>query len=543
MKSGTAILTKFLKLISKSQLNGKPGFGTPVVYWVGVVIYRLWFHPLKTFPGPKLYAAWGMPFLYQNLVKGTFGPSVAELHRKYGPIVRIAPNRLAVDASVAWPDVFTVKSGKGHQEFGKLSGFFGPDGDKSLVGSPTREAHRRQRRQLSHGFSETAVYEQEPIITFYIDPFIRRLSENAGGGNKSIDILRWLNYLTFDIIGDLALGESFGSLESSKYHPWVHNIFHSIRGLSLARFFGQSGPLLAPLALLDSGGALKAFSDNRKYAFEKAIARMDLGVEPVTRNKVAGADGQFKVQVRRDFITYMMRKTRDGEDGLTTTEICKNAESIILAGSETTGTNLSTLFFQLARPCNRHYRDAVYAEVRSQFKREADVTLRTVQSNHLPLLHACIEESLRIHPPAGEMPWRVSPGGLVGGNYVPPGTYLIVYPYAATNNPDNFLEATSWKLERFLAEDHLMYSLRFKAYDNMAVFKPFSAGPRDCIGKNLAYFEMRLVAARVLLRFDIELGESQSERWLDEQRVFTVWEKAPLMLRLKERTDLELKGK
>ncbi|KAL8343545.1 hypothetical protein RB598_004749 [Gaeumannomyces tritici] len=469
-----------------------------------------------------------MPFLYQNLVKGTFGPSVAELHRKYGPIVRIAPNRLAVDASVAWPDVFTVKSGKGHQEFGKLSGFFGPDGDKSLVGSPTREAHRRQRRQLSHGFSETAVYEQEPIITFYIDLFIRRLSENAGGGNKSIDILRWLNYLTFDIIGDLALGESFGSLESSKYHPWVHNIFHSIRGLSLARFFGQSGPLLAPLALLDSGGALKAFSDNRKYAFEKAIARMDLGVEPVTRNKVAGADGQFKVQVRRDFITYMMRKTRDGEDGLTTTEICKNAESIILAGSETTGTNLSTLFFSSPGP-------VIVTTAMPYTPRCA--------SNHLPLLHACIEESLRIHPPAGEMPWRVSPGGLVGGNYVPPGTHLIVYPYAATNNPDNFLEATSWKPERFLAEDHPMYSPRFKAYDNMAVFKPFSAGPRDCIGKNLAYFEMRLVAARVLLRFDIELGESQSERWLDEQRVFTVWEKAPLMLRLKERTDLELKGK
>lgn len=86
-----------------------------------------------------------------------------------------------------------------------------------------------------------------------------------------------------------------------------------------------------------------------------------------------------------------------------------------------------------------------------------------------------------------------------------------------------------------------MYDPRFKAHDNLAVFKPFSAGPRDCVGKNLAYAEMRLVAARVLLRFDIELHESTSDSWLDDQHIFIVWDKAPLMLKLKERTDLEVK--
>lgn len=87
-----------------------------------------------------------------------------------------------------------------------------------------------------------------------------------------------------------------------------------------------------------------------------------------------------------------------------------------------------------------------------------------------------------------------------------------------------------------------MYDPRVKAHDNLAVFKPFSAGPRDCIGKNLAYAEMRLVAARVLLRFDLELDLSTKETWLEDQRIQNVWIKDPLFIHLKERTDLELKG-
>lgn len=109
-------------------------------------------------------------------------------------------------------------------------------------------------------------------------------------------------------------------------------------------------------------------------------------------------------------------------------------------------------------------------------------------------------------------------------------------------NPDHFLEPEDFRPERFLPANHPLYDGRFKAYDSMAVFKPFSAGPRDCIGKNLAYSEMRLVAARVLLRFDIELAEGTSDSWLDDQRVFVIWEKTPLMIKLTERTDLELKS-
>jgi cytochrome P450 len=62
--------------------------------------------------------------------------------------------------------------------------------------------------------------------------------------------------------------------------------------------------------------------------------------------------------------------------------------------------------------------------------------------------------------------------------------------------------------------------------DSRAVLQPFSVGPRNCIGRNLAYNEMRLILARVLWNFDLELCD-ESRDW-NEQKSFLLWEKPAL---------------
>jgi cytochrome P450 len=69
------------------------------------------------------------------------------------------------------------------------------------------------------------------------------------------------------------------------------------------------------------------------------------------------------------------------------------------------------------------------------------------------------------------------------------------------------------------------------ADDNRAVFQPFSVGPRNCVGRNLAYAEMRLILAKVLYNFDLDL-DAKTGQWLD-QKVYTLWEKKPLWVKLK----------
>lgn len=110
---------------------------------------------------------------------------------------------------------------------------------------------------------------------------------------------------------------------------------------------------------------------------------------------------------------------------------------------------------------------------------------------------------------------------------------MSIYQWATHHSSRNFLDPDSFKPQRFLPTAHSLYETRYST-DNRAAFKPFSAGPRDCIGKNLAYAELHLVIARLLWKFDVEVLEGQ-EDWLSAQRVFVLWDKGPLMIKLKPR--------
>lgn len=78
---------------------------------------------------------------------------------------------------------------------------------------------------MTRSFSARSMREQEPAIKKYIDLLLLRLHEHGDGGNKALDRMSWYIYTTFDVIGDLAFGESFGCLDNSAYHPWVKVIF------------------------------------------------------------------------------------------------------------------------------------------------------------------------------------------------------------------------------------------------------------------------------------------------------------------------------
>ncbi|KIW06951.1 uncharacterized protein PV09_02612 [Verruconis gallopava] len=69
-----------------------------VVYLAGLGVYNLYFSPLAKFPGPRLAAltTWYNAY-YDLVVGGQFVHVVEELHRIYGPVVRVRPDVLAVN--------------------------------------------------------------------------------------------------------------------------------------------------------------------------------------------------------------------------------------------------------------------------------------------------------------------------------------------------------------------------------------------------------------------------------------------------------------
>lgn len=71
--------------------------------------------------------------------------------------------------------------------------------------------HARQRRALSHAFSTRALLEQEYIVMKYVETFSKKMQRFARG-DGIVDVTDWFAYTTFDVIGELALGEPFGCL-------------------------------------------------------------------------------------------------------------------------------------------------------------------------------------------------------------------------------------------------------------------------------------------------------------------------------------------
>ncbi|KAF4151001.1 hypothetical protein CNMCM6069_004779 [Aspergillus lentulus] len=61
--------------------------------YTSILIYRLFFHPLRSFPGPLLARVSGL--WYINL-KHTSYLTLQALHNQYGPIVRTGPSALSI---------------------------------------------------------------------------------------------------------------------------------------------------------------------------------------------------------------------------------------------------------------------------------------------------------------------------------------------------------------------------------------------------------------------------------------------------------------
>lgn len=94
----------------------------PVVAGVGACLflllltYRLCFAPLSKFPGPKWTAATRLWIMYYEF-KGQRTVIIDELHAKYGPVVRVAPDEVSFNDAEALKDIYGIKSGFGKSDF------------------------------------------------------------------------------------------------------------------------------------------------------------------------------------------------------------------------------------------------------------------------------------------------------------------------------------------------------------------------------------------------------------------------------------------
>lgn len=358
-------------------------------------------HPLSQFPGPRTWAISRLPYVW-TLAKGDLTQSTHELHQMYGTIVRLAPNELSFIDGQAWHDIYGHHQGS--PNFPKNPLWMGPS-DNSIhsILSANDADHARYRHLLSHAFSERALRQQEYLLLSYIDLLVGRLRDCVSSPETAvIDMVKWLNFTTFDIVGDLALGESFHCLEESRYHGWVSILFTQFKAAAIfvsLRFFGLD-KLIRPML---PKSLLKKRADHANIANERIQRRRDQGVS---------ADTQ-----RNDFMTYVLR--HNDEHGMTYPEIEATLRVLVVAGSETTATALSGILRNLLQTPDAMGR--LLEEIRDNFKQASEISAERV--SELTYLGAVIEEGLRLCPPVAlGMPRIVPQGGAeVSGHRLPSG--------------------------------------------------------------------------------------------------------------------------
>lgn len=83
--------------------------GLYLAYYAVNAIYSAYFGPLSKFPGPKSRGLSKLPYIW-TILKGSEGKELPELHEKYGPVVRIAPDHLSfAGGALAWKDIYGFK--------------------------------------------------------------------------------------------------------------------------------------------------------------------------------------------------------------------------------------------------------------------------------------------------------------------------------------------------------------------------------------------------------------------------------------------------
>ncbi|CAZ85474.1 unnamed protein product [Tuber melanosporum] len=471
------------------------------LYAITMGIYNLFFHPLRNFPGPKKAALSNIWYSYIWL-SGRYPHIIHALHEKYGSVVRVAPNQLSYNTSSSWKDIYTNYGNR--QTFRKNSLY---DRDKldpvtNISREPDPVKHNQIKRLFSNAFSMKSLTEQEPIVQEYVDLLVSQIGKH-GTGEDGLDMTKWYNYCTFDIIGDLAFGEGFDATKEGKTPPLpTSNSPTSVYAISFINVTGRFPWLSKFVPSITPAEIVERRQRHINYGRDKVNRRVK------SDNK------------RKDFLTNVLENYRDQ---ISDAELYSNAQVFIVAGSETSATTLSGLTYYILRNPRTYQR--LVSEITSSFTSYSEIN--SVTAGRLEYVGAVINETLRMYPPVPIGLPRLSPGETVDGQFIPKGALVSTSPWASGHCSKNFHDPWTFKPERWLDGE-------CEEKDIREASQPFSLGPRGCLGRNLALMELRLIICKMLFTYHLELLDTKLD-WERDSTAYILWVKPDLRVRLHRR--------
>jgi cytochrome P450 len=468
-------------------------------FLIGYSTFKALADPLRHVPGPFLARFTRLWYVWE-VYKGTVHLTSVRLHRKYGPVVRLAPHMFSIDDPEAAKVIYGMGTPFVKSRF--YSAFMVPEGEAdpsraNLFGDQDPVHHGLQRRKYASLYSMSSLLGYEPLVDECTGLIVHRFQELAAAGQK-VPLGWWLQCYAFDVISYITFGNRFGLLDAGVDKA---NIVPAVEGRliygSFVGFFPSLHKYLMKLMPKTGGyGYMLKFSKEQMDLSEKKLR------EGRNTNRVGPPDGMSKLL------------TAHGADPekITKTDIFNFAASNIGAGADTTAITLSAIMGFLVKDSQSYKRlqdeldDAAAKGLISDpitFKEACD----------LPYLQAVIKEALRMHSAVGALLQRVVPpeGVIFAGVHFPGGVTVGIDAWVAHRNTSVYgPDADIWRPSRWLEYDEEGRGAEIEKY-----FFAFGMGTRSCIGRNISMLEMCKVIPTLMRKFDFKLE--------DEGRHFNRW--------------------
>ncbi|UPX12193.1 uncharacterized protein EKO05_0002756 [Ascochyta rabiei] len=534
-------------------------------YVVATAVYRLYFHPLAKFPGPiwaKLttFPAW---WHSKNQDRHLW---LLSLQDQYGPEFRYAPNGVCLNTPSAYRHIFgprgNVKKSEYYQVWPKTVDHINTWSATSIP------AHARKRRVINYAFSESALRGAEVFVHANVDRWLELLGQQRTNGNDwtaSINMADQVTYLVFDILGDLCFGKCFDMKEPSSelrhipelmigYMELIHPVSEPKSNMSAVctdRFKIACSPASSLYVWLKPKGLDRLLAAVTPPAIQKWTEFVDdCLAKRTSKQKELKEKPKPDAEVRKDFFHWLFNAT-DPETGTgySLPELYAECELLTIAGSDTTAIVISAAYFYLSR--SPKAQEKLAREILLTFNNYEEIVAGP-KLQSCRYLTAFLNEAMRMSPPVPAEPSRevLEGGTTVNGHYFPKGSLVSTALWAMHYNKDYYPSPLEFRPERWIVgeDDSTAESVALAE----SAFCAFSSGSRGCVGKNMAWLEMRIVMAKTLWKYEIKQdlvnklggGSTGARPGRREEGQYQTYEmfvsnrKGP-MVQLKERTHSE----
>ncbi|KAI1410215.1 putative cytochrome P450 [Hypoxylon sp. FL1857] len=347
----------------------------------------------------------------------------------------------------------------------------------STVFTRDKTVHSVRRKMWDNALSSSSLAEYLRRTPRQVQTLTEIIDENAYKPMLVNELMYWF---AFDSMGDFGFGRDFGMM---KNRIWVDGAFYMHSAVTLLGPFSPA--IWIPRITF-------AFAP-RVWKLRHWFKMLSFGDSCMSSRIKRGSEN---LDIAKWFIEdYKSR----GEDNISDLLLSGDTATMIVAGSTTTAPSIITILYFLAR----------YPEHAAKIQKELEgVDISDIRHlSNLQHLTATIHESMRLLPASLTSSSRVTPaeGLMIDGTFIPGNIKITAPRYSVGRLASAYEYPHEFIPERWYSKPELVKDKR--------AFAPFGIGRNNCVGRNLAMHQLRIVVASLLSKYHIKFapGERNGE--------------------------------